>query len=46
MADEELVDDEGFSAADFFRSKADYNEEVELIEPNDFPIIRKIVWFY
>jgi hypothetical protein len=32
--DEELVDDEGFSAADFFRSKADYNEEVELIEPH------------
>jgi hypothetical protein len=33
--DEELVDDEGFSAADFFRSKADYNEEVELIEPQE-----------
>ena len=32
--DEELVDDDGFSAADFFRSKADYNEEVELIEPH------------
>jgi hypothetical protein len=33
--DEELVDDDGFSAADFFRSKADYNEEVELIEPQE-----------
>ena len=40
--DEELVDDEGFSAADFFRSKADYNEEVELIEPNHSPDIGKM----